>query len=50
MVSVVQTDTLDKMQQRIEYDLYYIDNWSLLLDVTILFMTAVFTSSYANAY
>jgi Undecaprenyl-phosphate glucose phosphotransferase len=45
-----QTDTLDKMRQRIEYDLYYIDNWSLSLDVKILLMTAVFTSAYANAY
>jgi Undecaprenyl-phosphate glucose phosphotransferase len=45
-----ETDTLDKMQQRIEYDLYYIDNWSLLLDVKILFMTAVSTTAYANAY
>ena len=45
-----QTDTVDKMRQRIEHDLYYIDNWSLSLDVKILLMTAVFTSAYANAY
>jgi len=34
-----ETDTLEKMQKRIEYDLYYIDNWSLLFDVKIIFFT-----------
>ena len=27
------------IDKRIEYDLYYIENWSLLLDLKILFMT-----------
>lgn len=34
-----ETDTLDKMQKRVELDLYYIENWSLLLDVKIMLMT-----------
>jgi len=28
------------IEKRIEYDLYYIENWSLLLDVKILILTA----------
>jgi putative colanic acid biosynthesis UDP-glucose lipid carrier transferase len=44
-----ETDTLDKMQQRIEYDLYYIRNWSLQLDLFIIVMTVLkgFTSERA---
>jgi putative colanic acid biosynthesis UDP-glucose lipid carrier transferase len=34
-----ETDTLDKMEQRIEHDLYYIRNWSLRLDLFIIMMT-----------
>jgi exopolysaccharide biosynthesis polyprenyl glycosylphosphotransferase len=35
---------------RIEHDLYYIENWSLLLDVKILFMTVVHGLRHENAY
>ncbi|WP_434931616.1 undecaprenyl-phosphate glucose phosphotransferase [Shewanella sp. HL-SH5] len=34
-----ETDTLDKMEMRIEYDLAYIRNWTLWWDVKIVFMT-----------
>ena len=34
-----ETDTLDKMQKRVEYDLYYIRNWSLALDMKIIVLT-----------
>lgn len=34
-----ETDTLFKMQKRVEYDLYYIENWSLSFDLKIVFMT-----------
>ncbi len=34
-----ETETLDKMQKRVEIDLAYINNWSLWLDVKILFKT-----------
>jgi Undecaprenyl-phosphate glucose phosphotransferase len=44
------TDTLEKMQRRIEYDLYYIDNWSLLLDLRIIAMTLFSREAYLNAY
>lgn len=35
------TRVLDDMRKRVEYDLYYIDNWSLGLDIKILVMTLV---------
>ena len=34
-----ETETLDKMEKRIEYDLAYINNWSLALDIKILIKT-----------
>lgn len=34
-----ETDTLDKMARRIEYDRFYIMNWSLKLDLQILLQT-----------
>ncbi len=34
-----ETNTLDKITQRVNHDLYYIENWSILLDVYILLMT-----------
>ena len=39
------------VEKRIEYDLYYIENWSLLFDLRILFMTLFSTVfSHRNAY
>jgi len=35
-----QTDALEKMEMRVKYDLYYINNWSLLFDLRIIAMTA----------
>lgn len=34
-----ETETLDKMQRRVEVDLEYINNWSLWLDIKILIQT-----------
>jgi Undecaprenyl-phosphate glucose phosphotransferase len=34
-----ETDTDEKMQRRVECDLHYIDNWSLMLDLRIMAMT-----------
>ncbi|HAT1645609.1 TPA: undecaprenyl-phosphate glucose phosphotransferase [Raoultella planticola] len=34
-----ETDTLEKMEKRIEYDLLYIRGWSIWLDVKIIFLT-----------
>jgi putative colanic acid biosynthesis UDP-glucose lipid carrier transferase len=44
------TDSLEKMQERIEFDLHYIDNWSFLLDAKIIVMTLFSKKSYLNAY
>lgn len=45
-----ETDTPEKMRQRVEYDLYYIDNWSLLFDLRILFLTLFTGFVHRNAY
>jgi exopolysaccharide biosynthesis polyprenyl glycosylphosphotransferase len=44
------TDTEEKMRQRVEYDLFYIDNWSLWLDLIIIARTALSPAAYRNAY
>lgn len=44
-----ETDTDEKMRQRVEYDLAYIDNWSLGFDLYILFLTIASPRSYRNA-
>jgi Undecaprenyl-phosphate glucose phosphotransferase len=44
-----ETDTF-LMRKRVEYDLYYIENWSLTLDILILLRTVLSPRSYRNAY
>jgi Undecaprenyl-phosphate glucose phosphotransferase len=44
-----ETDTIEKMRRRIECDLYYIDNWSFLLDIKIIVMTLFSRRAYTNA-
>ncbi len=34
-----ETDTLDKMEKRVEYDLEYIREWSIWFDLKIVFLT-----------
>ena len=36
-----ETDTVEKMTNRVRYDLEYIDRWSLLLDLKIIILTAI---------
>lgn len=45
-----ETDTLDKMQSRVDYDLEYIQNWSLWLDVRIILKTILVGFRGKNAY
>ena len=45
-----QTDTVEKMRARIEHDIYYIENWSLWLDLWILLKTAFVFWRHRNAY
>jgi len=44
-----ETDTLEKMEKRVEYDLAYINNWSIWLDIRIMIKT-VYTLFSKNAY
>jgi len=44
-----QTDTLDKMRVRVAHDLDYVEKWSLLLDLKILFMTIGVVTNGKNA-
>jgi lipopolysaccharide/colanic/teichoic acid biosynthesis glycosyltransferase len=45
-----ETDTHEKIQRRVEHDLYYIENWSLLFDLYILAMTPSALIKAENAY
>lgn len=45
-----ETDTLEKMQRRVECDLEYINNWSLWLDIRIIFATVFKGFMDPNAY
>lgn len=45
-----ETDTVDKMEKRVQYDLHYIQNWSLLMDFRILVWTTFKGWSGNNAY
>lgn len=45
-----ETDTLTKMQKRVEYDLFYINNWSLGFDLKIIFLTFFRGFFNRNAY
>jgi putative colanic acid biosynthesis UDP-glucose lipid carrier transferase len=45
-----ETDTIDKMQARVEYDLEYLRNWSLGLDLQIIVRTIKLVFFDRNAY
>ncbi|TIL30245.1 undecaprenyl-phosphate glucose phosphotransferase [Mesorhizobium sp.] len=45
-----EMDTNEKIRMRTEYDLYYIENWSLLFDLRILFLTPIRLLNTENAY
>ncbi|NQW10304.1 MAG: exopolysaccharide biosynthesis polyprenyl glycosylphosphotransferase [Alphaproteobacteria bacterium] len=45
-----ETDTVEKMQRRVEFDQYYIDNWSLVFDLRIIAQTFVTLIGARNAY
>ncbi len=45
-----ETETLEKMQKRIDYDLDYLKNWSLQLDIQIIMQTCFVFLKDQNAY
>jgi lipopolysaccharide/colanic/teichoic acid biosynthesis glycosyltransferase len=45
-----ETDTAEKIERRVEHDLYYIENWSLALDFYILAKTPFALLHTENAY
>ena len=45
-----ETDSQEKIQRRVEHDLYYIENWSILLDLYIVAQTPFALIRSENAY
>jgi Undecaprenyl-phosphate glucose phosphotransferase len=45
-----ETETVDKMERRVEHDLWYINHWSPWLDLRILFKTVLLASRQSTAY
>lgn len=45
-----ETDVVEKMSRRVEHDLEYIQNWNLLLDLKIIWMTVFGSMTRKNAY
>lgn len=45
-----ETNTVEKIQERIKHDLYYIDNWSIWLDLKILLKTVYVVIKRENAF
>ena len=45
-----ETDTLEKMERRVQYDLYYIENWTLSMDLKIIMTTLLVGFIHPNAY
>ena len=45
-----ETDTAEKIERRVEHDLYYIENWSLTFDLYILARTPIALLNTDHAY
>ena len=45
-----ETDTEEKIRQRVEHDLHYIENWSVLFDLEILARTPLALAKTEHAY
>jgi Undecaprenyl-phosphate glucose phosphotransferase len=45
-----ETDTLEKIQKRVDFDIQYIDNWSVMFDLYILVRTPIALLKTENAY
>jgi putative colanic acid biosynthesis UDP-glucose lipid carrier transferase len=45
-----ETDTIDKMEMRVKYDLEYLRNWTPMMDVYVILKTVKMVVSGKNAY
>lgn len=45
-----ETDTIDKMEKRVEYDLEYLRNWTPMLDIYVILRTVKLVVTGKNAY
>jgi len=45
-----ETDTVDKLQGRVQHDIYYIESWSVLLELKIILRTVAAIFKGTNAY
>jgi putative colanic acid biosynthesis UDP-glucose lipid carrier transferase len=45
-----ETDDVEKMKARVEYDLAYLRGWSIALDLRIVLMTIAVVLKRQNAY
>jgi putative colanic acid biosynthesis UDP-glucose lipid carrier transferase len=45
-----ETGEIEKMEMRVKYDLYYINNWSIWFDLRIIFMTVLMMITGKNAH
>ncbi len=45
-----ETDTDDKMAKRVSFDLWYIDNWNVWLDIIIMLRTVLTKKAFSNAH
>ncbi len=45
-----ETDTPEKLERRVEHDLFYIENWSVIFDAYILLLTPIRLLNTENAY
>lgn len=45
-----ETDTDHKMRKRVQYDFYYLENWTIGFDVKIIWLTMLCGFVHPNAY
>jgi lipopolysaccharide/colanic/teichoic acid biosynthesis glycosyltransferase len=45
-----ETDTAEKLERRVEHDLFYIENWSVIFDIYILLLTPFRLLNTENAF
>ena len=45
-----ELDSIEKLRKRVDYDIEYIERWSLWLDVKILFKTILLVFGDSSAY